>query len=143
LQKPVVPQLAAPWLVHRPVGSAPPEGTAVQVPTPPARAQDMQVPVQAVAQQTPCAQTALWHSVPCWQTAPLGLRPHEPAPQNWPGAQSPSLVQADPQAFGPQMKGKQESGAGVRQLPVPSQIPPAVKVPPGIGQLAPAQAVPC
>jgi hypothetical protein len=103
----------------------------------------MQVPVQAVAQQTPCAQTALWHSVPCWQTAPFDLRPHEPAPQYWPGAQSPSLEQADPQAFGPQMKGKQESGAGVLQLPAPSQVPPAVKVPPGIGQLALPQAIPC
>jgi hypothetical protein len=41
------------------------------------------------------------------------------------------------------MNGKQETGAGVLQLPAPSQVPPAVKVPPGIGQWAPAQAVPC
>jgi hypothetical protein len=41
------------------------------------------------------------------------------------------------------MKGKQESGAGVLQLPAPSQVPPAVKVPPGTGQLALPQAIPC
>jgi hypothetical protein len=59
LQNPVLPQLAAPWLVQRPAGSLPPIGTAEQVPTPPASAHDMHVPVQAVAQQTPCAQIAL------------------------------------------------------------------------------------
>jgi hypothetical protein len=59
LQNPVLPQLAAPWLVQTPAGSAAPFGTAEQVPTPPARAHDIQVPVQAVAQQTPCAQIAL------------------------------------------------------------------------------------
>jgi hypothetical protein len=104
----------------------------------------MQVPVQAVAQQTPCAQMALWQSLPCSQTAPFGLRPHEPlALQYWPAAQSPSTVQVDSQAFTPQMNGKQATGAGVLQLPAPSQVAPAVKVPPGIGQLAAAQAVPC
>jgi len=78
LQNPVEPQLAAPWLLQTPAGSAPPAGIGEQVPTPPASAHDMQVPVQAVAQQTPCAQTVLWQSDPCWQAAPLGLRPHEP-----------------------------------------------------------------
>jgi hypothetical protein len=138
-----VPQLAAPWFLHRLVGSLPPIGTGEQVPIPPARAQDIQLPVQAVAQQTPCEQTALWQSVPCWQTAPLDLSPHEPALQYWPCAQSPSLVQADSQAFKPQMKGKQEIGAGVLQLPAPSQVPAAVKVLPGTRQLALEQAVPC
>jgi hypothetical protein len=103
----------------------------------------MQVPVQAVPQQTPCAQRPLWHSVACWQTAPMGLRPHEPALQYWPAAQSASAVQADSQAPAPQMKGKQETGAGVLQLPAPSHVPPPVKLPPGIGQLALPQAVPC
>lgn len=36
-------------------GSAAPAGTAVQVPTLPARLQDSQVPLQAVSQQTPFA----------------------------------------------------------------------------------------
>jgi hypothetical protein len=74
----------------------------------------------------------------------LGLRPHEPlALQYWPAAQSPSLVQADWQAFAPQMNGKQGLGGGVWQVPAPSHVAPAVNVPPGIGQLALAQAVPC
>jgi hypothetical protein len=104
----------------------------------------MQVPVQAVPQQTPWAQIALWQSLPCWQAAPLGLRPHEPvALQYCPAAQSPSLVQLDSQAFAPQMNGKQETGAGTLQVPTPSQVPPAVKVPPGIGQRGLPHAVPC
>jgi hypothetical protein len=45
--------------VQTPAGSAPPTGTAEQMPAPPGRAHDMHVPVQAVAQQTPCAQIAL------------------------------------------------------------------------------------
>jgi hypothetical protein len=56
LQKPVVPQLAACWLVHWPVGSAPPAATGEQVPGLLVSAQDMHLPLQAVAQQTPCAQ---------------------------------------------------------------------------------------
>jgi len=143
LQNPVVPQLGAPWLAQMPAGSEPPLGTGEQAPRPPTRAHDRQVPVQAVAQQTPCAQIPLWQSVPSWQTAPLGLRPHEPAAlQYWPGAQSPSFVQVDSQALRPQMKGKQALGAGVLQVPAPSHVPPAVKVPPGSGQLALVQAVP-
>jgi hypothetical protein len=44
----------------------------------------------------------------------LGLSPHDPvALQNWPAAQSRSVVQADSQAFTPQMNGKQGLGAGV------------------------------
>ena len=52
------------------------------------------------------------------------------------------MAQVDSQAPAPQMKGKHEVGAGVLQLPAPSQVPPAVNVPP-VGQLAAAQAVPC
>jgi hypothetical protein len=54
-----------------------------------------------------------------------------------------SVVQEDWQAFTPQMNGKHGLGGGVWQLPVPSHVAPAVKVPPGIGQVAFAQAVPC
>ena len=139
-----MPQLAAPWLLQTPAGSVPPDGTAAQEPAAPGSAHDMQVPAQAVAQQTPCAQFPLWQSGPCWQRAPFGLSPHEPLGlQYWPCAQSLSVVQADSQAFTPQMNGKQGLGGGVRQVPVPSHVAPAVKVPPGIGQLAFAQAVPC
>jgi len=64
LQKPVAPQLAAPWSMHWALGSAPPAGTAVQVPSVPASAHDTQLAVQAVAQQTPCEQMPLAHSMP-------------------------------------------------------------------------------
>jgi hypothetical protein len=48
LQTPVVPQLAAPWLVQLPVGSPPPPGTFWQLPCIGASAQvwqDGQVPI--------------------------------------------------------------------------------------------------
>jgi hypothetical protein len=77
LQKPVVPQLEAPWLVQEPVGSALPAGTGEQAPGVPVSAQDLQLAVQLVAQQTPWAQMPLRHSPPVPQMAPRGLRPHE------------------------------------------------------------------
>jgi hypothetical protein len=57
--------------------------------------------------------------------------------------QSALLVQVDLQALTPQVNGKQEAGIGVVQVPLPSQVAAAVKVVPGIGQVALAQAVPC
>ena len=143
LQKPVVPQLAAPWSVHWPVGSAPPAATGEQVPLVPVNAHDRHLPAQVVAQQTPCAHTVLWHSVPAWQTAPFGLSPHDPPLQVAGGAQSPSVAQVDRQALRPQANGKHDVAAGTVQVPAPSQVPPAVKVLPGIGQVAFAQAIPC
>jgi len=55
LQKPVVPQVDAPWSTHWPLGSGPPAATGAQVPSVPASAHETQLAVQAVAQQTPCA----------------------------------------------------------------------------------------
>lgn len=138
-----MPQLAAPLSVHWPAGSAAPAGTGLQVPLVAPSAQDMQLPAQGVAQQTPCAHWPVRHSVPAWQTAPLGLSPHEPPLQVAGAAQSASLAQVDLQAFTPQVNGKQEAAPGTMQVPAPSQVPPAVNVLPGMGQLAPAQAVPC
>lgn len=138
----MVPQLAAPLSVHWPAGSVAPDGTALQVPLLVASEQDMQVPLQAVAQQTPCAHWPDRHSVPAWQTAPLGLSPHDPLLQVAGAAQSASLAQVDLHAFRPQVNGKQDAGLGTVQVPAPSQAPLAVKVLPGAGQFAPAQAVP-
>jgi hypothetical protein len=53
----------------------------------------MQVPVQAVRQQTPCAQKPLLHSVPAPQEAPSGLRPQLEAVQTLPAVQSAGVVQ--------------------------------------------------
>ncbi len=46
------------------------------------------MPLQAVAQQTPCAQTADWHSALVEQKAPIGFRPHELLVQTFPVEQS-------------------------------------------------------
>jgi hypothetical protein len=143
-QKPVVPQLAAPWSLHVPAGSVPLAATGEQTPAGPdaAAPQDMQVPVQALLQQTPWAQKVLLHSVQPEQTAPLGLSPQDPAMQEAGIAQSPSVAQVALQALVPQANGKQEEDAGTPQVPAPSQVPPGVKVVPLVGQLAFWQEVP-
>jgi hypothetical protein len=142
LQKPVVPQLAAPWAVHCPVGSVPPAGIGEQVPALAASAQDMHFDAQVVEQQAPWAQMPLPHSVPPAQTAPVGLSPHEPATQVAGWAQSAAALQVDLHAAVPQPKGKHELDIGVAQAPAPSQLEAGVKVVPAAGQLAAAQAVP-
>ena len=142
-QKPVLPQLLAPWSVQFPAGSVPLAATGEQVPAAPESAQDMQVPVQAVPQQTPWAQMVLLHSVPLEQTAPFGLSPHDPEMQDAGIAQSLSVAQVALQALVPQANGKQEDDGGIPQVPAPSQVPPGVKVVPLVGQVAPWQEVPC
>jgi hypothetical protein len=142
LQTPVVPQLAAPWSRHWPAGSRVPAATATQLPVLPATAHDMHVPAQAVLQQTLCAQTPLVHSPPPPQTAPSGLRPHDPLPQTAGGAQSASAVQVALHAAAPQRKGKQEVAAAVRQVPAPSQVPAGVKVVVPVGHVATLHDVP-
>ena len=91
---PSVPQEVGPWSAHRASGSGSPVGTGVHEPMLPLIAQETHEPVQALAQQTPCAQCWDWHSVPVEQNAPLGLVPHEPWTQAFPVAQALSLPQA-------------------------------------------------
>ena len=64
--------------------------------------QDLQVPLQFVAQQTPWLQKVDLHSVPLAQVRPLSLRPQEPLVQTAGGSQSLFVVQADLQALVPQ-----------------------------------------
>jgi hypothetical protein len=90
---PSVPQLDAPWSTQVPAGSGP-VATAVQRPIEPAIAQDRQVPVQVVVQQTPCSQFPDWHSGSAEQKAPIGLRPQELLVQTLPAAQLALPVQA-------------------------------------------------
>ena len=59
----------------------------------PVSAQDMQLPVHAVRQQTPCAQNPPLHSLPAAQAAPSGLRPQLDAVQTLPDVQSADVVQ--------------------------------------------------
>lgn len=78
-QNPVWPQVEAATILHVPVGSAPPTGTAEQVPSLPATAHELQVPAQEVEQQMLWAQIPELHSLPAAQLAPLGLLPQVPA----------------------------------------------------------------
>jgi hypothetical protein len=56
-------------------------GIGEQVPRLPLTAHDMQVPAQALVQQTPCWQKPLAHSAPVVQAVPGGLRVQTPALQ--------------------------------------------------------------
>ena len=98
LQSPVAPQVVAPWSLHVPVGSTPPAAIGEQVPAVPVSAQDRQLAVQVVAQQTPCAQMPLVHSFAAAHAAPLPLSPHEPAVHTAGATQSASAVQLVAQA---------------------------------------------
>jgi len=99
----VVPQVAAPCAPHWLAGSVPPAGTEVQVPALPVSAHDMQVDPQAVAQQIPCAQIPVLHSVPPAQTAPVDFSPHDPPVQTAGAAQSAFEVHVALQAAAPQV----------------------------------------
>ena len=129
--------------MHFPAGSEPLAATGEQVPAAPVSAQDIQVLVQALPQQTPWAQMVLLHSVPLEQTAPFGFSPQEPEMQEAGIAQSLSVAQVPLQALAPQANGKQDDEAGMVQVPAPSQLPPGVKVVPLVGQVAFWQEVPC
>ena len=75
-QNPSVPQLAAPWSAHR--ESTLPLAVLLHTPSDAVSAHDLQIPVQAVSQQTPCSQKFDRHSSFFVQSAPLGLRPQDP-----------------------------------------------------------------
>jgi hypothetical protein len=91
---PSVPQLAEPWSMQVAAGSGAPTGTLEQMPMELVSAHDRQAPVQADAQQTPCAQLPEAHSVRSEQKAPLVFLPHEFPLQTLPGVQLASVVQA-------------------------------------------------
>jgi hypothetical protein len=91
-QVPSVAQEDACWSTQTWWGSALPRGADAQVPSEVDRAQLRQLPVQAVAQQTPSAQKPLEHSPPAEQGWPSALGPQLPFTQAWPAAQSPSPV---------------------------------------------------
>ena len=68
----------------------------------PVSAHDMQLPVQAVLQQTPWAQNPLLHSLPAAQDAPSGLRPQLDDVQTLPVVQSADVEQLARQLPPPQ-----------------------------------------
>jgi hypothetical protein len=91
-QVPSVAQEEACRSTQAPWGSTLPRGAEAQVPSDVDRAQLRQLPVQAVAQQTPSAQKPFAHSLPAEQGWPSALGPQLPLTQVWPAAQSPSPV---------------------------------------------------
>jgi hypothetical protein len=128
-QVPSLPQVAAPASVHWFSGSCP-AGTVEQVPPVPVSEHDMQVPVHAVLQQTPCAQNPLLHSPPAVHAAPSGFSPQLDAVQTLPLVQSALAVQLARQlpplhTYG--AHGWDEPGV---QVPAPSQRPASVSVDP-------------
>jgi len=143
LQKPVFPHVAAASALHCPLGSVSPAAIGLQVPRLPTSAHDMQLVLQAVVQQTPSAQSALWQSAGPAQGAPGGRRPHELLMQTFGDAQSASLAQVDLHIATPHLNGKQELAGGVTHVPAPSHVDAGVSVIPLAGQLAAPQAVPC
>ncbi len=143
LQTPFVPQEAAPWSLQVPVGSELPAGTFVQVPAVVLETlQDWQVPLQLVAQQTPCAQNLDLHSSALEHVRPLSFRPHDPFVQTAGELQSELALQAFLQADEPHMYGEHDDEAGVTQVPAPSQVDAPVNVTELVGHAALLQVVP-
>jgi hypothetical protein len=91
-------------------------------------AHDRQVPVQAVLQQTPCAQKPDWQAVPALHGEPGGSLPQLPPVQELGETQSAFVVQVVLQTPVPHSKGSHICVVAVRQLPLPSQVCPRVSV---------------
>jgi hypothetical protein len=109
---PLVPQVDCACAWQMPAGSCVPVATFVHTPSMPAM-QDLHAVLQAVSQQTPCAQLPLRHSLGAEQEAPFSLRPHEFAAQVNGGTHWLFAVQALKQRVPLQMNGLHatESGA--------------------------------
>ncbi|MES1205989.1 MAG: hypothetical protein ABUS79_08625, partial [Pseudomonadota bacterium] len=102
----------------------------------------MQLPAQAVAQQTPCAHAPLVQSVSAAHPAPLAFRPHDPLSQVAGATQSALDAHVDLHAEPPHWNAPHELDAGVAHFPPPLQVAAGVNVFVPAGQLAPLQAVP-
>lgn len=102
----------------------------MQVPGVPVSAQDMQVPVQAVLQQTFCAQKPDWQAEPKVQVDPGGSLPQLLLVQELGETQSEAVVQVVLQAPVPHSNGSHICVVAVRQAPAPSQVWPSVSVEP-------------
>jgi len=114
----------------------------VQVPELPARAQEAQVPVQAVVQQTPWEQIAELHSAATVHGCPIALRPQLAFTQVIGDKQSPSVLHMVLQALvaGSQVKGSQGKLVTAPHVPAPSQVRAGVSTAPV--QLPATQMVP-
>ena len=88
--------------------------------------QDLQAVLQAVSQQTPCAQLPLRHSLGAEQEAPFSLRPHEFAAQVNGGTHWLLAVQALKQRVPLQMNGLHATESGATHWPAALQVDGAV-----------------
>jgi hypothetical protein len=121
-QVPSVPQVPAPWSVHWLNGSSP-AATDAQVPTVPVKPHDRQIPMQAVAQQTPCSQKPELHSPAAPHVAPIGFLPQLPEMQVFGLVQSALVVQVVRHAaVALQTYGSQVDSDVVWQVPVPLHV---------------------
>jgi hypothetical protein len=82
----------------------------------------MHAPVQALSQQTPWAQKPDAQSLPSVQSAPRGLRPHEPLTQNSPGAHSVLVLHAVKQVSPLQANGLHVREREATHWPVALQV---------------------
>src|SRR5579871_1310835 len=132
LQRPFVPQLEAPWSVHWVVGLGGwPPRIEVQVPTVPERLQELQVPAQALLQQTPCAQKFELHIAAAVHGWPMASLPQLVPVQLAGEVQSvllPHVVLQVPPV--PQAYGSQRVEVTVLHDPAPSQKRAGVSVSP-------------
>src|SRR5262252_7271262 len=130
LHEPSVPQLDAPESAHWFSGSVS-AGIAVQTPGLPASAHDWQIPVHDPAQQTPCWQYPVAHSLPAAQVVPFTFLPQIVPLQTLPFEQSALVVQDVLQLpVVPQAYGSQPCCMPGVQVPVPLQRPGRVAVTP-------------
>ena len=130
-QKPSVMQPLLAVIVHWLVGvGATPAPTGEQVPVVPDRAQDMQISVQAVSQQTPWAQKPETQDAAAVQAAPGGSLPQLPLLQTFGDTQSLSPAHVALQAVLAQVNGSHLAVVAGRQVPAPSQVRACVSVEP-------------
>jgi hypothetical protein len=98
LHCPSRPQVVAPSSAHWPSGSMP-SGTLRHVPSLPATAHDLHVPVQAAEQHRPCAQIAELHSASAPHAPPSGFLPQLLLTHMLGDTQSASVMQLVRQVF--------------------------------------------
>ncbi len=141
-QAPSPAQLVAPSSLHCMSGSWP-AGTFVQVPALEGSAHDLQVPVHAVLQQTPCSHSPELHSGSLPHVAPMGFFPQLPWMQLLPAMQSASIVQVVPHCpLLSHWNGAQEVLVALSQVPLPSQRPAVINIPflhPAAWQMVPVE----
>lgn len=134
LHAPFVPQAAGPRSWHCRRGSGVDAGTFTQRPGELGKLQNLQLPVQALSQQTPSTQKVDLHSLAAAHAWPGPFLPQLP---DGPGlaqvfglAQSALEAHVALHAFPEQMYGKQVIGVPMMQVPVPLHVPAGTWLPP-------------